>query len=224
MGRSESGSSCHRPKSRHKEDRKSRSLSSSSIGRQSPNPQKKPERTSEKKTKRRRSPSTSSSSSSSSISSNEKEAKKKKKKHREAKKKMKHKKKKEKREKKLQKKFAEKAVREEVAASVQTPVSVGPQKFLQTWQSEESKEHGPVMTDEQMARLHTKRPMTKEEYEARQSVIRRVYDSETGRTRLIRGDGEILEEIVSQERHKEINKQATKGDGDAFQKRLGISR
>lgn len=41
----------------------------------------------------------------------------------------------------------------------------------------------PVMTDEQKARLSTKRPLTKEEYEARQSVIRRVVDPETGRTR-----------------------------------------
>lgn len=40
-----------------------------------------------------------------------------------------------------------------------------------------------VMTDEQKARLATKRPLTKEEYEARQSVIRRVVDPETGRTR-----------------------------------------
>lgn len=40
-----------------------------------------------------------------------------------------------------------------------------------------------VMTDEQKARLSTKRPMTKEEYEARQSVIRKVLDPETGRTR-----------------------------------------
>lgn len=40
-----------------------------------------------------------------------------------------------------------------------------------------------VMTDEQKARLSTKRPLTKEEYEARQSVIRRVVDPETGRTR-----------------------------------------
>lgn len=39
------------------------------------------------------------------------------------------------------------------------------------------------MTDEQKARLSTKRPLTKEEYEARQSVIRRVVDPETGRTR-----------------------------------------
>lgn len=113
------------------------------------------------------------------------------------------------------------------------------------------------MTDEQKARLSTKRPLTKEEYEARQSVIRRVVDPETGRTRwakvhstsllvkmfritgrsvcfqeqthlnsnviikcscnnfyssvffssrLVRGEGEIIEEIVSREKHKDINK------------------
>jgi len=60
-------------------------------------------------------------------------------------------------------------------------------------------------------------PMTKEEWEKRQSVVRRVYDEETGRHRLIKGDGEILEEIVSRERHCEINRQATKGDGTFFQ-------
>lgn len=95
---------------------------------------------------------------------------------------------------------------------------------LETWQSEEAVEQGPAMTDEQKARLSTKRPLTKEEYEARQSVIRRVLDPATGRTRLVRGDGEILEEIVSKEKHKEINKQATKGDGNAFSKRMGINR
>ena len=67
------------------------------------------------------------------------------------------------------------------------------------------------------------RPMTQAEWEARQSVVRRVYDEETGRSRLVKGDGEILEEIVSRERHLEINKLATKGDGTAFQKRLGLS-
>lgn len=41
------------------------------------------------------------------------------------------------------------------------------------------------MTDEQKASFCTKRPMTKEEYEARQSVIRRVLDPETGRTRCV---------------------------------------
>ena len=43
-----------------------------------------------------------------------------------------------------------------------------------------------AMTDEQKARLSTKRPLTKEEYEARQSVIRKVVDPETGRTRWAR--------------------------------------
>lgn len=35
--------------------------------------------------------------------------------------------------------------------------------------------------------------------------------------RLIKGDGEILEEIVTRDKHKEINRQATKGDGQYFQ-------
>ncbi|XP_031564964.1 ADP-ribosylation factor-like protein 6-interacting protein 4 isoform X2 [Actinia tenebrosa] len=60
-------------------------------------------------------------------------------------------------------------------------------------------------------------PMTREEYEKQQSKIRRVYDAETGRHRLIKGDGEVIEEIVSQERHKMINKMATLGDGASFQ-------
>lgn len=60
-------------------------------------------------------------------------------------------------------------------------------------------------------------PETPEEYKKRQSQIRRVIDPETGRSRLIKGDGEVLEEIVSKERHKEINKQATDGDGWNFQ-------
>ena len=40
------------------------------------------------------------------------------------------------------------------------------------------------------------------------------------------GTGEILEEIVSRDRQKEINKQATLADGDSFQRgvksRLGM--
>ncbi|XP_016325933.1 ADP-ribosylation factor-like protein 6-interacting protein 4 isoform X1 [Sinocyclocheilus anshuiensis] len=171
----------------------------------------------EKKMKRR-SPSSSSSSSSSTSPSREKKTKKKKK--RQEVKKLKRE---EKKEKKRQKKLALKA--ERAAASVSNAVSdETPQTYLKTWQSEEAKVHGPVMTDEQKASFCTKRPMTKEDYEARQSVIRRVLDPETGRTRLVRGDGEILEEIVSKERPKEINKKSTKGDGDAFQKKLGINR
>jgi len=66
------------------------------------------------------------------------------------------------------------------------------------------------------------RPMTQAEWEAKQSVVRRVFDEETGRSRLVKGDGEILEEIVSRERHLAINKLATKDDGAAFQARLGL--
>nr|XP_039263433.1 ADP-ribosylation factor-like protein 6-interacting protein 4 [Styela clava] len=65
-------------------------------------------------------------------------------------------------------------------------------------------------------------PMTKEEWEKQQSVVRRVYDEETGRSRLIKGDGEVLEEIVSKSRHQEINRKATMGDGMSFQSKLGL--
>ena len=49
-------------------------------------------------------------------------------------------------------------------------------------------------------------PMSREEYERKHNTIRRVVDPETGRSRLIRGEGEVLEEIVSRDRHKQINK------------------
>lgn len=60
-------------------------------------------------------------------------------------------------------------------------------------------------------------PETPEEYQQRQNRIRREIDPVTGRSRLIKGDGEVLEEIVSKERHKNINKESTKGDGEFFQ-------
>ncbi|XP_052822301.1 ADP-ribosylation factor-like protein 6-interacting protein 4 isoform X2 [Octopus bimaculoides] len=68
------------------------------------------------------------------------------------------------------------------------------------------------------------KPMTKEEWEKQQSVIRRVYDPTTGRNRLVKGDGEILEEIVSKERHQQINKQATIGDGLYYQSKMGLQK
>ena len=75
-------------------------------------------------------------------------------------------------------------------------------------------------------RAKSMKPMTKEEWDKRQQVIRKVYDEETGRHRLIKGDGEVLEEIVSKDRHREINRQATRGDGSFFQSQLAakISR
>ncbi|KAL5493600.1 hypothetical protein EMCRGX_G014804 [Ephydatia muelleri] len=60
-------------------------------------------------------------------------------------------------------------------------------------------------------------PMTKEQFEKQQSVVTRVYDPDTGRHRLVKGTGEIIEEIVSKERQKQINKQATRNEGVSFQ-------
>lgn len=60
-------------------------------------------------------------------------------------------------------------------------------------------------------------PETPEEYQKRQSRLRKEIDPVTGRMRLIKGDGEVLEEIVSRDRHKAINKEATQGDGTFFQ-------
>lgn len=99
------------------------------------------------------------------------------------------------------------------AAATETPLSevvAGPPEELR----ERPEESG---TDEQRARIQAMRPMTKEEWDARQSIIRRVVDPETGRERLIKGDGEILEEIVTKDRNKEINKHKTMGDGFTFQ-------
>ncbi|XP_035719745.1 ADP-ribosylation factor-like protein 6-interacting protein 4 isoform X1 [Vespa mandarinia] len=86
--------------------------------------------------------------------------------------------------------------------------------------SDKSKDTVTEISPEMSERAKLMAPITKEEWEKKQSLIRRVYDEETGRYRLIKGDGEIIEEIVSRERHKEINRQATKGDGDYFQARL----
>lgn len=154
----------------------------------------------------------------------EKKKKKKKKKSKEEAK-LKRLKKKRKKEKLKKKKEEKKEKKKKAEVMLLSPPAEKPPSYLEVWQSDEGAvELGPVMTDEQKARLSTKRPLTKEEYEARQSVIRRVVDPETGRTRLVRGEGEIIEEIVSREKHKEINKQATKGDGSSFQRKLGINR
>lgn len=44
-------------------------------------------------------------------------------------------------------------------------------------------------------------------------------------SRLIKGDGEILEEIVTKERHAQINKEATRSDGQQYQRNtIGAAR
>ena len=59
--------------------------------------------------------------------------------------------------------------------------------------------------------------MSFEAYQAQQAVVREVYDEETGRMRLVKGTGEIIERIVSKEEQRAINRQATEGDGRSFQ-------
>jgi len=61
-------------------------------------------------------------------------------------------------------------------------------------------------------------PMTREQYEYQQSQVREVYDEESGRYRLVRGTGEIIERIVSRADHLHINQTATRGDGSSFAK------
>jgi len=60
-------------------------------------------------------------------------------------------------------------------------------------------------------------PMSFAAYRAQQAVVREVFDEETGRMRLVRGTGEIIERIVSKEQQRAINKRATEGDGLSFQ-------
>ena len=64
------------------------------------------------------------------------------------------------------------------------------------------------------------KPMTKEQYEIQRSIVREVYDPESNRTRLVRGDGEIIERIVTRQEHLHINRIATAGDGRSFARGL----
>jgi hypothetical protein len=69
---------------------------------------------------------------------------------------------------------------------------------------------------ERQAKLQRMVPMSREQYEAQQSQVREVYDPESGRYRLVRGTGEIIERIVSRADHAAINQRATQGDGSSF--------
>mmetsp|Transcript_37253 Transcript_37253/g.89168 ORF Transcript_37253/g.89168 Transcript_37253/m.89168 type:complete len:246 (-) Transcript_37253:360-1097(-) len=61
-----------------------------------------------------------------------------------------------------------------------------------------------------------KGPMTQAEYQELRSQLREVYDPQTGRTRLVRGTGEIVERIVSSSEHANLNRTATYGDGSSY--------
>ena len=58
--------------------------------------------------------------------------------------------------------------------------------------------------------------MTQQQYLALQSQVREVVDPQTGRTRLVRGTGEIIERLVSRDEHSRLNKSATLGDGSGY--------
>ncbi|KAJ1334273.1 hypothetical protein BSLG_008108 [Batrachochytrium salamandrivorans] len=59
-------------------------------------------------------------------------------------------------------------------------------------------------------------PQSQKEYLAEQSVLRKVYDADSGRTRLIRGSGEVVEEIVTRDQQRFINATSTASDGAMF--------
>jgi hypothetical protein len=58
--------------------------------------------------------------------------------------------------------------------------------------------------------------MTREQHEIQRAQVREVWDGTSGRMRLVRGDGEILERIVPRSVHSLINRGATAGDGRYF--------
>lgn len=76
----------------------------------------------------------------------------------------------------------------------------------------------PPQADADVRRERAKRmaPMSKAEYDKQHAEIREVYDEESGRYRLMRGTGEIIERIVSRSDHEAINRTATRGDGSSF--------
>lgn len=75
-------------------------------------------------------------------------------------------------------------------------------------------------TAEQTTEAKGKGPMTQAQYLQLQSQVREVVDPATGRIRLVRGTGEIIERIVSRNEHQNLNAQATRGDGDGFAKEV----
>ncbi|GAB1597753.1 ADP-ribosylation factor-like protein 6-interacting protein 4 [Argonauta hians] len=149
------------------------------------------------------------------------EQRKKHKKHKKEKKKKKRKKKHKKHESSSSEYEKESDNKEGLKDHVKTTVKEVPQQLVPTGTEPTTNEEAGTLLGPSPRVL---KPMTKEEWEKQQSVIRRVFDPTTGRNRLVKGDGEILEEIVSKERHQQINKQATIGDGLYYQSKMGLNK
>lgn len=75
---------------------------------------------------------------------------------------------------------------------------------------------GPEKEDHRAERSRAMAPMRPAEYAELRSRVREVRDPETGRIRLVRGTGEIIERIVPRGEHERINREATAGDGRSF--------
>lgn len=92
-------------------------------------------------------------------------------------------------------------------------------EYLSPRQESNARQQSQQQQQEQLRKQEQARrmaPMSREEYQAQQSTIREIYDEQTGRYRLIRGTGEIIESLVSRSQHESINRQATRGDGATF--------
>jgi Nuclear RNA-splicing-associated protein len=85
----------------------------------------------------------------------------------------------------------------------------------QSWVSEEPGGSGTTNGGDPPPR-NRMTPMSKAEWEVQHNLVRAVVDPATGRTRMMRGTGEIIESIVSRAQHQAINQMATRGDGDSF--------
>jgi len=125
----------------------------------------------------------------------------------------KHKKKRKKNKDKLKKKKSKKSKNDEKGKKVEKTSDKIAKQITDTTVSNEA-DVGPNIS---LSSSKIRAPMTKAEWEKQQSELRWIVDPETGRKRLIRGSGEIMEEIVSKERHRAINKDATAADGHYYQ-------
>jgi len=75
--------------------------------------------------------------------------------------------------------------------------------------------------EKQMKRnMNLMTPMTKQEYDTQQSIVREVFDPLSGRMRLVKGSGEIIEQIRTKEQHQQLNQVATASDGYAYAKAI----
>ncbi|CAB1120595.1 unnamed protein product [Ectocarpus sp. CCAP 1310/34] len=72
----------------------------------------------------------------------------------------------------------------------------------------------PADMETKAARARAMVPMRPEEYAAQKRTVRQVFDEDTGRWRLVKGTGEIIERIVSRQEQQEIQRHASRWGWD----------